>query len=264
MGIRFACHACGKRLNIKRDLAGKRGVCPSCSNRFRIPWEDSEKSIPLESAVEVGAAAMAGGAASTATMTAGAQLAAAGGAVASPQGSSTSMIEEALADTDHSAVKSSTSLIEEALADTPTTSAIDLPSSLLDEDPAATWYVRPPSGGQYGPASSEILREWIAQGRVASTALIWRDGWPLWREASETLPELTDRLPSGSVTSGASSTASPPHHRTPSSSTSPQLPGPSTTGTDRRSRSRRRVMLIGGLVVVAVALIVVLVIVANR
>jgi hypothetical protein len=251
MGIRFACHACGKRLNIKRDLAGKRGVCPGCSNRFRIPWEDSEKSIPLESAVEVGAVevgavAMDGGSGPNATMTAGAQLAATAGVADSYQGSL------------------STSMIEEALADTPTTPAIDLPSSLLDEDPAAAWYVRPPSGGQYGPASSEILREWIAQGRVASTALIWRDGWPLWREASETLPELTDRLPSGSVTSGTLSTASPPHHRTPSSSTSPQLPGPSTTGTDRRSRSRRRVMLIGGLVVVAVALIVVLVIVANR
>ena len=29
MGIRFACHVCGKHLNIKRDLAGRRGVCPT-------------------------------------------------------------------------------------------------------------------------------------------------------------------------------------------------------------------------------------------
>ena len=50
MGIRFACHVCGKQLNIKRDLAGKRGVCPKCQSRFRIPLENTVQSTPVEAA----------------------------------------------------------------------------------------------------------------------------------------------------------------------------------------------------------------------
>ncbi len=48
MGIRFACHECGKRLNIKSELAGRRGVCPACSAKMRIPLSDAETSTPVE------------------------------------------------------------------------------------------------------------------------------------------------------------------------------------------------------------------------
>src|SRR6056297_1618924 len=48
MGIRFACHACQHRLNIKNQLAGKKGKCPACGARFQIPRADQPFSIPLE------------------------------------------------------------------------------------------------------------------------------------------------------------------------------------------------------------------------
>ena len=48
MGIRFACHVCAKQLNIKEELAGKRGICPACSSKFRIPKQDAERSLPIE------------------------------------------------------------------------------------------------------------------------------------------------------------------------------------------------------------------------
>ncbi len=44
MGIRFRCHHCEKKLNIKRELAGRRGICPACQGRFRIPLQDCEFS----------------------------------------------------------------------------------------------------------------------------------------------------------------------------------------------------------------------------
>lgn len=47
MGIRFICHGCGRRLNIKGGLAGKRGVCPGCSLRFRIPFSNAGTSLPI-------------------------------------------------------------------------------------------------------------------------------------------------------------------------------------------------------------------------
>lgn len=269
MGIRFACHLCGKKLNIKRELAGKRGVCPSCSNRFRIPWEDSDKSIPLETALNVGAAEVETSS-SAATITAGTQMATVGSAVDIggdlEVGGALDLGEQPdlHSTTDPVRDTPSSELVEEVFADTPTSvRPSDLPSSLLDEDPAATWYVRPPSGGQYGPASSEILREWIAQGRVAATALIWRDGWPQWREASETLPELADRLPSGTVVSRSAAAISINDNAS-AVSTSPSTSSAAAAGTDRRSQAKRRALLISALATVAVALIGLLIFAANQ
>ena len=54
----------------------------------------------------------------------------------------------------------------------------------IDEAPEAVWYVRPPSGGQFGPASGLIMRAWIREGRVPGEALVWRAGWPQWQSAA--------------------------------------------------------------------------------
>jgi len=48
MGIRFACHLCGRPLHIKAELAGKIGRCPGCQQRFQIPLRDAETSLPVE------------------------------------------------------------------------------------------------------------------------------------------------------------------------------------------------------------------------
>lgn len=50
MGIRFACHACKRPLHLKDFQAGKRGKCPDCGVRFRIPVSDQPFSIPLDDA----------------------------------------------------------------------------------------------------------------------------------------------------------------------------------------------------------------------
>jgi hypothetical protein len=106
------------------------------------------------------------------------------------------------------------------------------------------------------------LKQWIDEGRVAATALLWRDGWPQWRDASEALPELADQLPSGAVHPQAQRAAFEPDSA--SSSQSPTLSGQVNVGADRRARSAKRVLLIGILVALATALIAVLVIVVNR
>lgn len=67
----------------------------------------------------------------------------------------------------------------------------------IDEAPSAVWYVRPPSGGQYGPARGDILRKWIAEGRVTGDSHVWREGWPDWRLASEVLPALARGVVAG-------------------------------------------------------------------
>ncbi len=153
MGIRFACHACEQHLNIKRELAGRRGVCPSCGVRFRIPLEDTNRSTPLDD-----------------------------------QSSSSviGVVDQAEPPDSPGPVRPPSSAERNAA----TTTILD-----LDQEQDGTWYVRPPSGGQYGPATTLLLKQWIDEGRVAATALLWRDGWPQWRDASEALPELIAKLP---------------------------------------------------------------------
>ncbi len=53
------------------------------------------------------------------------------------------------------------------------------------------WYVRPTSGGQFGPANAEIMRGWLAEGRIGTESLVWREGWRDWREAGGVFPQLS-------------------------------------------------------------------------
>jgi len=64
------------------------------------------------------------------------------------------------------------------------------PVDPLAEAPAAVWYVRPPAGGQFGPAGVQVMREWLGQRRVGPDYLVWREGWPDWRPAAFVFPQL--------------------------------------------------------------------------
>ncbi len=60
----------------------------------------------------------------------------------------------------------------------------------LAEAPNAVWYVRPPTGGQFGPAPGDVMRNWIDEGRVSPDSLVWREGWRDWQEAGQVFPQL--------------------------------------------------------------------------
>lgn len=60
----------------------------------------------------------------------------------------------------------------------------------LVEAPQAMWYVRPASGGQFGPAGADMMRQWLHEGRVAADSLVWRDGWADWQIAGNCFPQL--------------------------------------------------------------------------
>jgi hypothetical protein len=60
----------------------------------------------------------------------------------------------------------------------------------IDEVPEAVWYVRPPSGGQYGPARGDVMRKWIGEGRISADSMVWREGWDDWRSGGDVFPYL--------------------------------------------------------------------------
>jgi hypothetical protein len=69
--------------------------------------------------------------------------------------------------------------------------------------PAAVWFLRPRSGGQYGPATEEVFRTWMAEGRVAADAHVWRDGWSDWKLVRDAVNELPASLDAIAPSSGS-------------------------------------------------------------
>jgi hypothetical protein len=90
-------------------------------------------------------------------------------------------------------------------------------SDPIAEKPLATWFVRPPSGGQFGPARGEVMRKWLTEGRVTADSLVWREDWADWQPATEVFPQLGKPAATGlfgaaplGVTTSPKSTASLP------------------------------------------------------
>ncbi|MCO8124597.1 DUF4339 domain-containing protein [Stieleria sp. TO1_6] len=265
MGIRFSCHGCGKPLNIKPELAGRRGVCPECQIRFRIPTSDTQFSSPIES--PSASAVQSISVRSEQSVAADKEL-----PRAVPAQSPSAAVPA-------QSTGAAVTPVVDALRD----SAAEAIESLIDDE-GATWYVRPPSGGQYGPATGEVLKGWIREGRVAKNALLWRDGWPQWREAAETLPEMIDRLPGTEATGALMSAAGaggqpamPAFGQQPSSVDSQSavvslsnsepaaagLSGHSKIGATRRKRTSRRITLVAVLATLVIGLLATLLLVAG-
>jgi hypothetical protein len=165
MGIKFRCRACDKKLHVKAFLAGRRGVCPKCGAKIRIPLA-SEEAAPAAAAVvdaphEAARAASAAGARNNAPV---------------------AVTHEAAR-----AVASATSTGRATAGSGVHASAAHDP---IAEAPDAVWYVRPPTGGQFGPADGTIMRRWLNEGRVSADALVWREGWPDWKSAGPVFPSL--------------------------------------------------------------------------
>ena len=259
MGVRFACHHCGKSLNIKTELAGKRGICPACRGKFRIPASDAKNSLAIE----------ASDAKTTDPTNLGEQQASGQSQIPKEQVQQDTQ-EPLVSEADHAPVaKTATRIGAKVLAPNPQAIA----TVLSEFDDAASWYVRPPSGGQYGPANTEIFAQWIGEGRVAATSLVWRDGWPQWRSATDAFPDLSDRLPGVTEESIASpvtarrSQNDDPKKSAASHQSSPEnhlLSGEHHFGQQKRKRSLRRVASIIALAVIAIALIGTLLFITNR
>ncbi len=265
MGIRFACFECKKSLNIKAELAGKRGVCPQCGTRFRIPDRDTDYAIPIDETNQRLAASVqtysvsdqvVGQESYDPSLATGTAVSAAGGTVATEQTAVGSAAEMPIGN--HNGRS-------------------NLPSLLSDAQ--ATWYVRPPSGGQYGPATGDILRQWISEGRLTHNTLIWRDGWAQWRAADEVLvefgasPRLTNAkatsAPSGSSVAGEAAVAntSQPSSLSSASYSTRQaadmlakpITGDAQIGVRKSQVTQKRVMIVAALTAVSLTMIAILI-----
>jgi hypothetical protein len=256
MGIRFYCPN-GHKLNVKEFQAGRKGICPFCGAKIQIPTESTRPGSHD--------AAQPGG---------GPDTAAPG---STPSG------EKADDDSDPSA--ESLAVPSDAGAGAgpvPIVSAPQGPEATflpgtppvagsgpraaaadpLTEAGDVVWYVRPPSGGQFGPANGDIMRGWLAEGRVSADSLVWREGWRDWCEAGGVFPQLREQQPAP-----AFDPASPAGPAAPASSAGaapsagaaavPALPRAAIRPQPRPVRRTKEILIIAALVVAALSLIVV-------
>jgi hypothetical protein len=213
MGIRFFCPN-GHKLNVKAFLAGQKGICPYCGCKVDIPLESVrspskqhagqypqggaaaapsvdmvmprsfEEPFPMPSEPAAPPASLASAAsppamppkpaAPPATAPAESAVAAAPVATALP----------AAAAAPNYAAPAAPS------APAPPAARSSGPPDPLLESPDAVWYIRPPSGGQFGPAIASVMRTWLQEGRISADSLVWREGWRDWQEAIGVFPQL--------------------------------------------------------------------------
>ncbi len=156
MGIRFYCPN-GHKLNVKEFQAGLKGICPYCGTKIQIPTESTRSPSKKgdERAVEPDAAELPA------------------------EGQSLPAVVSDRAD-------AGVPTVEPASSPPPAESAGR--ADPLAEAGDVVWYVRPPNGGQFGPAGADVMRTWISEGRVSPDCLVWREGWRDWQEASHVFP----------------------------------------------------------------------------
>jgi len=243
MGIKFNCPN-GHKLNVKSFLAGKKGICPDCGEKFIIPHESGGT---VDSYKRGGEAVKI---ASTASPGTGSVAAAPAAQAASPAGPSTQPT-------------SATAAAPISAAPAPQPAARAPQSDPIAEAPGASWYVRPPAGGQYGPAAGEVFRQWLSEGRVSAESLVWRDGWPDWRRADTVFSQLgaSGGQPASSIPMGTPAPANAPMEQSEMGTTSPPR---SRHYARKKASNQMTAVVVVFLAIAAIALIAVFIWVLNR
>ena len=164
MGIRFFCPQ-GHKLNVKSFLAGKMGICPHCDARVKIPLTSTRPSSKaINRDVE-------------------------GQAEALPLASPLEDLDQVLAVAEAGIPGNPAEALPHTLPDS-------VSADPLKESPDAQWYVCPEPGGQnYGPATADVMRQWVQEGRVLGDHLVWREGWENWQRAGDCFAHLDNQQP---------------------------------------------------------------------
>jgi hypothetical protein len=205
MGIRFFCPN-GHKLNVKAFQAGRRGICPHCGVSVEIPLQ-STRPTSKERGAPTGGRPSAGGdippplpsaTANSGEMTKVPPLLPREAVnLAMPVSRRPDPIpgtSDAGDFAQPSAVPSvppigdPPSFVKDVSGPGAALPLPDVPDPLAD-GPEVVWYLRPPSGGQYGPATQEVMRTWLREGRVTPDSLVWREGWRDWEDAADVFPE---------------------------------------------------------------------------
>lgn len=285
MGIRFHCHMCNHSLHVKDFLAGKRGKCPNCNGSFRIPKGGDGYSLSIDELAKSDSAIVSAIRPKTpstpkppqpepkaplptpaieATQLPSEKESAATKVSTKPDSASRARSKKALPD---QKLDKHPASVTQPKAVPPSPSAPAGHRALPPSFAAlqnVQWYVRPPSGGQFGPADTAVLATWIDENRITADSYLWRDGMEQWQLASELLPDVFP-----TPTPAAPLPTTPSANASPASSVEDDLlqaTGPASLALNkasvaikRRRQQTQQWLILGVLVAIALALTAVLV-----
>lgn len=156
MGIEAFCPN-GHRINVKESLAGRKGLCPTCGAKFRIPAARSAVSAP---------------------------------GTALPTARLLDVAPEVIATLPRvlpfdAALPS----IAPDPAPIPAPAPIEPPTPtlhpVLAERPDLQWCIAFPGGEPTEPLPAESMQAWLDSGQAEGTEVVWRSDWPEWRPAND-------------------------------------------------------------------------------
>ncbi|NOZ40540.1 MAG: DUF4339 domain-containing protein [Planctomycetes bacterium] len=139
------------------------------------------------------------------------------------------------------------------------------------------WHVRMASGEQFGPASDEVMRGWVAEGRVPLDCWVWRTGWPDWKPGGQAITLLNGpaapatpvvppapspapaTLPDATIPDAAMPDATMPDATMTDDGPTPTSPNAHYLNSkrNRKDRARKATFFLGGLVFLLLVILVV-------
>ncbi len=171
MGIVSFCPQ-GHRVKVKDTLAGKKGICPTCGARFRIPRASAEPPPAAAAAAPLPLAAIVSLEAAMAERL--------------PRAVPIDQMAAAVHDVHD----------EEAPVMLPSAEEpAPVPSlhPLIAERPDLIWCHAEPGGTPSEPLGADAMQAWLSSGRPPADALVWRADWAEWRPLAAAFPEHAGR-----------------------------------------------------------------------
>ena len=195
MGIVAYCPQ-GHRVKVKDDLAGKKGLCPICGVKFRIPPADG--GPPHER---------------PATEAAHGEAAEHGRSPPLPEATAAGLptarfvsIDPAVVATLPRAVPASAAAETAVIASVPpapTPGTVPVPVEpvaaeqqrplhpTIAERPDLAWSIALPGGDPLPPLSAVAMQDWLDAREWTGEEFVWRADWPQWLPFRQVFPECT-------------------------------------------------------------------------
>jgi hypothetical protein len=178
MGIVVFCPN-GHRINVKDSFAGRKGLCPTCGEKFRVPAAGSGitapgSALPTARLLDLDAAV----------------------AVTLPRvlpfdGAAPGPVTAAAPDIDRFAVPEPTPAAAPTFAPAPAPiTAQPTFHPALAERPDLLWCIAFPGGEPTEPLPAESMQAWLDAGQAEGTEVVWRSDWPEWRPARDVFPDV--------------------------------------------------------------------------
>jgi hypothetical protein len=182
MGIVSFCPQ-GHRVKVKDILAGKKGICPTCGARVRIP----KVSAPPPAVAAAPAAASLPVARIVSLDEAEAERLPRAVPFDRPAPAAVAAVPEPV-EVEHDVETAAEGVeFEDDIA------AVVVLHPVIAERPDLAWCHAVPGGAASDPLGAEAMQAWLDSGRADAGALVWRADWPEWRPLAAVFPRHAGR-----------------------------------------------------------------------